>query len=91
MHVSLRLVRICHILPPLPRCFLLCFNKVGYGITFVFVFGRVNEKSKSQLRRTHSSAVTGKKSLLQIQASTVCIAHLPGRGYGLCLPHLIHA
>lgn len=81
-----------HVLPPLPRCFLLCFGKVGYGVTFGFVFGRVNKtEGQSQLLNTQSSAVTGKKSLLQMQGSTVDIAHPPGRGYGLCLPPLVQA
>lgn len=35
-------------------------NKVGYGVTFGFVFGRVNKtETKSQLLKTYSSAVTG--------------------------------
>lgn len=38
-----RLVWTCNVLPSLPRCVLLCFSKVGYGIAFGFVFRRVNK------------------------------------------------
>lgn len=35
-------------------------NKVGYGIAFGYVFGRINKtETKSQLLKTYSSAVTG--------------------------------
>ena len=34
---------LCHVLPPLPRCFLLRFSKAGYGVPFGFAFVRVTK------------------------------------------------